>query len=482
MIWIIALISLASAVSAESSPIFIVSVDSSESPTKFTGFAVLEFNDFPDNRLYEDHSEDSETHELVIESSSGDELQRLFLEGPSTMTSFRKDIFKVKVVSQSSTLFEKQISFCDSDNICEPCTGSDCSLIENVLTCGDCSSGSADNFCDTESDSICDPDCDGDFSDPDCGDDCGEEYCDDDDTSSVPECARYGGTICEYDEDCIHGLMIFSGDSMYCCLDGFCANTGEYVETTAEMEAQPSMTITPSGALASDVRSVGVGKYCLQELGGRFCSFDESCTGNNVEYYKDTFCCMGSCAKVPASAVEIINYEEAVELTEFATDEDDLGIAPDYDVLDEFPEETWQEFEEGDFPHESFAEVDEETPLISTEYVEQVVAAAEEKLDKISFLHVAIVLILVLVVVFLLVGLFKRKASEQISSEVDTSGTTAPVKQDLQSDIDSLVSQGNDYKKAEQALIERGYDKAVVDAEIRKNYQQRVALQRKKDA
>jgi hypothetical protein len=90
---------------------------------------------------------------------------------------FTENFHRVEITRDGSIVFEKVISFCNQDNICESCQNGNCALIENSISCSDCKTGSQDYYCDLVQDGICDPDCndvDGDCSS--CDDTCFYRY------------------------------------------------------------------------------------------------------------------------------------------------------------------------------------------------------------------------------------------------------------------------------------------------------------------
>jgi len=464
-------------------PRLVVVVNSPDSPSSIIDIAVLENNGFDETRLYEDHSPDSSTTEVVVEGLGGNVLSRKFLEGYSTQMAFVPGTSGVKIVSGISVLAEKKVSFCDNDKVCEPCIGASCSLIENSLTCTDCRSGSRDGFCDTVPDGICDTDCGFDLADADCerqcSQDCGLEEAD------LLSCDDMGGSVCGPEEDCMNGWMAYTWDSMYCCVGGVCAYPNEYVQTMVTLQNQPSMVITPSGEFASTVQDYGIGDYCVEKLGGSICDAPtEYCDGDLVEYYYNTYCCVGSCARYPESAFQSDDFMFAVRNeTSRPLSEGEMFSLYDFSAMESqleserdsfYPEEILQDLPEGEFPHEGIAEAATEPPVVSEQSISDAgasAAAAISKIsDKIDLLQVALIALGALFFVAICLVLFTRSASKKVAAE--------SARVDLQSEIDSLVSQGNDYKRVEQVLVSRGIDKSLVDSEIKKNYDKRVQLQK----
>lgn len=392
---------------------------------------------------------------------------------------------RIKVVSdEGDVLLDTPLTLCNKNNVCEPCEGDMCSVAENSMTCSDCASGSFDGFCDLKEDGVCDPDCsmiDGDCRG--CYPDCFFDYMDD------FSCDALGGTVCELNDECVGGeFRNTEGDPVdSCCVGGTCRNTEEYIEAKVALENQPSMTYTPSGELASVVEEQGIGDYCIGTLKGNFCGPEEHCQGEEVEFYYDTFCCIGSCVIDPdvlkeeemaeAGAIAPV-YEEVAPMTPEEAEQyygfgdlDDKAIEdldseeldPDlYDIDSDDPEPA----------HEAMSEVGEAPPLFSAETFDDVKEKAENALSKISMVHVAGIILGVLILVFVLVAIFRRGAAKKVGAEVSLSPTS------LQSEIDALASQGNDYKHIEQILVGRGFDKSLVDVEIKKNYDKRVEMQR----
>jgi hypothetical protein len=445
-------------------------MDSTDPPARIDDMWVLEENAFEDTRLYVDDLVGSTYIEIALEDSSGAEISRKYIEGYSTRIAFEKGISNVKVLSGSSVMIERLISFCNNNGKCEPCEGPSCSLIENTLTCHDCKSGSADGFCDTISDDICDPDCDHDTADPDCQSNCSEDCGMDIDTALF--CSDYKGTACETYEDCIGGFMVYAADAMTCCLGGVCGIEGEYVETSSELKSHPEYTITPNGKSASAVESQGVDSYCVNSMKGVVCDTDETCNGNSVEFYLGIYCCLGTCTKVQAPPVVSEPEFSAAEL-ESLYDFSEMAVtnvsAPAVAVEEELPV--------GEFPHESIADAPVAVPLFSKEGLIDVADSAVQALDNVSFVYLAAIILGILFLVSLLVALFRRGASTQLAKEENV---TPILSIDLQPAIDSMVAKGYNYTQVEQWLVQNRYDKSVVDSEIRKNYQKRIELQGQK--
>ena len=69
------------------------------------------------------------------------------------------DILSIEVFNFSNFVYKKEINYCNSNGICEPCESEKCDISENALTCNDCSNIESDLLCNPVLDEICDPDC-----------------------------------------------------------------------------------------------------------------------------------------------------------------------------------------------------------------------------------------------------------------------------------------------------------------------------------
>lgn len=159
---------LTNALSTDPQSTLVIVVDSPDLSSSIEGISVSQFNDFENPILFEDNLPNSKTIEIILEDSLGNLIAKSYLGGYSTLFDFSPEITKIKIISSTKVLVEKSVSFCNHNNICEPCEGANCTIIENTLTCGDCSSGAKDYFCNTVEDGVCDPDCDSDLYEPDC--------------------------------------------------------------------------------------------------------------------------------------------------------------------------------------------------------------------------------------------------------------------------------------------------------------------------
>ncbi|MBW2971474.1 hypothetical protein KY359_00415 [Candidatus Woesearchaeota archaeon] len=471
-------------------PLLVVVVDSSESPSQFVDFAVLEYNSFADTRLYEDHTDDSTSVELVLSDASGAELSRSFLDGPSSIRSFSSNMADVKIVSGGAVLLQRSLRFCDSDGVCEPCEGADCTLLENFLTCSDCSSGAGDSFCNTLEDGVCDPDCDFDLADPDCFRECSQDCGVEDDFAILPFCSDYNGEICEATEDCIGGSMLFTTDSLYCCAGGFCGITGEYIETRMEMIDHPESTITPLGERASDVASE-MGSYCVNKLKGSLCEPDQNCDGEMVEFYYDTYCCVGECVRVPPEAYYSEEYMgELMTETSLPPSQDELDALYDmsYDAeaedaelygywdMPEFGADEFEEKERNIIAAEEEMAGDQRIAALKA-FVDSFTPAVPEKIKGFSFPILAVSLLVIVLLVSGLVALFRHSAGKRIETESASVSNGELTATDLQPEIDALIAKGFNYTQSRAFLVRKGYRQEIVNAEIMKNYNIRKAAQ-----
>lgn len=116
---------------------------------------------------------------------------------------------------------KQAISFCNSNNVCEPCLSGYCTLIENHAVCTDCMSGGEDAYCDLKKDNVCDPDCHD--RDPDC--DCTDTLCY---TGTVDyvRCSVLGGRACNIYQVCA-GRNVYSDDYGTKCCIGNCIDLYE---------------------------------------------------------------------------------------------------------------------------------------------------------------------------------------------------------------------------------------------------------------
>jgi hypothetical protein len=133
---------------------------------------VTEMSAFSENKFYENKfysgSEDTTGIPVMLYDSGSNIVSSSTIQGNGiailTLPGFAEQ-YSMKVgfaasSASASSSSSGQISFCNNNNICEPCLTGFCTLAENYLSCpADCSSGGNDGFCDLKKDSVCDPDC-----------------------------------------------------------------------------------------------------------------------------------------------------------------------------------------------------------------------------------------------------------------------------------------------------------------------------------
>jgi len=270
-------------------------------------------------------------------------------------------------------------------------------------------------------------------------------------------CDSYGGVVCGDDNVCFQGTVIRSSDSDACCISGVCMPLGEYVETKAQMNAQPSMTVTPSGELASVVLDTGIEEYCPEKLNGSICLGDQYCDGESVEYYLGWNCCLGKCTSLPETVLDQYDYTEA-------------DTSPDTMF-----EEDW-EYSEQVITQEKQPSAEEglpEQPPEGKTTIDYVSDAVDTVSGRISWLHVAGIVLGIILLVTLLLALFRRKAGQDMQESARLIQKEAEGPVDLQQQIDSLVSKGMNYEQIKEQLIKQGNPPMIVSAEIQRNYQSR---------
>ncbi len=397
----------------------------------------------------------------------------------------------------------RNVSFCDNDGVCEPCSSSDCVSMESSLTCrSDCPSGSFDGFCDQKSDGFCDPDCDGqDIDCPDC-----EPFCVFDGAS----CEDLGGSQCSDGQDCIGGYFVgglfVDGElDTSCCVGGRCGDMEEYVLSQYMIDYHPeAVDVLPENPYK--------GKSC-KSLGGVICGWAQDCDGTPVytldEESEDNTdsddgpCCIGRCytpddllegepgylAKADAGSVplSVVSEQDTVRSEPLrrevspdfndrlspeeraALDSRDLEFSPDGDVLlpvdpDSDPKNMTEELDFIALKNDSFVANAEdevvEDKKVEEEQEQESFEASALGFDPLSFI-LALVGVLLLVVSSVVIWRVreKRNPSSAVSSNVD-----------LQAHIDSLLSQGLSYVQVQKSLVERGFAPKLVSDEIRKNY------------
>jgi len=360
-------------------------------------------------------------------------------------------IGSLKIFRGNEVYYERKMNFCDKDGVCDACLGWPCDDAESFVTCTDCSSGSADGYCDLERDGICDPDCDDRDGDcPRCGSVC--LYYDMKDKG----CSDIGGTECNDEQDCMGGEFVYLNELMrYCCLGGRCFEKGEYIETMIELQKQPSLTITPNGDFASSIQEQGLGDYCIERLRGMNCEPNQLCNGTEVEYYQDVYCCIGVCI-----TPEDVIFPEIVNKTVIEGPVDDIDAFIERDRAHFDIEQQMMASESA----EKFAAV-----------VDKIIPPIPEQLKGSGLPLIVGALLAVILFITTIVALFMRSAAKKLRSEQKT---TEPA-QDIQQTIDSMVSKGFNYAQVRDYLLQKGMPQDKVAEELRKNYESRKASQLK---
>ncbi|MBT4823687.1 hypothetical protein HN695_07040 [Candidatus Woesearchaeota archaeon] len=166
---------------------------------------------------------------------------------------------------QEKIIINKEFNFCNQNNICEPCFDKTwCEVMENFVSCPeDCNSGSNDNYCDLEQDSVCDPDCintNENNVDKDCescqisdytleGYENIEELQEETNKQEITQSKtcyynnlnhhcmfEYNGVKCNKKQHCSNGEWITLEDNTACCLEGYCLDDEILAINTLEEE------------------------------------------------------------------------------------------------------------------------------------------------------------------------------------------------------------------------------------------------------
>jgi hypothetical protein len=393
------------------------------------------------------------------------------------LAQYDNKIAKIRVLSESGEIIlETPMSFCNGNGLCEPCSETGCVLAESTLTCNDCRTGTQDNFCDLKRDEICDPDCFG--VDGDCS------FCDERcyyEEMQNFSCAALGGKICGFREECAGGYLTYSEDSQHsCCIEGKCRNLGEYAETMSEMQNQPISTITPEGKTAADIYIYGIKeKYCTKTIGGKICSSEEKCDGEEIEYYYGAYCCKGNCEhrkatfagarKMPADDTVILSAEEEKNLR--ATDSAEYGekqfSSEAYIPLDSL--KAIQDRDNLRYNTEKEAEREVRKEKIK-ETVSKITAYAPKTTGGIIAYAAGATGIAALFVI-ILVRFFRHSAVRETEEQkIDDNERKQIRGQDLQPIINSIISKGFTYEQAKKYLLEKGYDQQQINEEIVRSY------------
>jgi|GEM_PF-3628240 len=489
---LIALAMVVSAYSVSAEMQLLVYIDAGPGFAGVSGFSVVEFNDYAYSYLVEGDYQEVEGLEVRLSDSSGNVLETAQVHQGDNLLDYVAGVSRIALTRSGSEVFSSSIGFCNNNKVCEPCLDGFCVLSENSVSCADCSASSRDGFCDTAQDSICDPDCGFSVADPDCESVCSQD-CGIDDPDSLPSCADYRGVACEPDEDCIGGSMIYAVDSMYCCVRGVCADPAEYMTLRMTALNHPESAITPLGERASDVLA-RIGDYCLDDLKGAICEPHEECAGKWVEFYYDTYCCVGTCKPIPEAFYSDDYVAEIYSETSVPVPEEDVKVLYDmrYDPQEEddalygyydMPAVGSDAFEKRELANiEAIDEIEKEERFSGVkDVVRSIPSAIPEKIKGFNFTILIGTLLVILLIVFVLLAVFRRSAGKVMEqSEKKAASAAARPAVDLQQEIDSLVSRGYDYNQVRSFLLGKGYAKDVVNAEILKNYEARKAAQQRK--
>lgn len=298
--------------------------------------------------------------------------------------------------------------------------------------------------------------------------------------ADVGPCSSYGGEVCGSGEECFYGVLYPSSDSGRCCINGVCMLPGEFAEVGSAMSRQPSMTVTPSGELASVVLEAGIDEYCTDYLNGSLCMADQFCDGGSVEYYLGRHCCMGGCVLLPDAMLADVLYDDAEASP-------DGMFAQDWEVAERMAEESSGEgeglrdapgapggLEEGIAGEEGLA-VPAGGRTMDRSAVDYVDEAVETVSGRVNWLHVAGIVLGIVLAVLILLAVFRRKAGRDVEGSERAIQREAQGPVDLQQEIDSLVAKGMGYEQVKEYLIRKGRPPIIVSAEIQRNYQSRRA-------
>jgi len=147
----------------------------------------------PDNSYYDDflfiETEPvlKQGYSIVLSDSEGN-TQELLVDLDGATTIFETDIESIQLMHNGTRVDERRVSFCNNNNICEPCDTETCTLVETYISCSDCPTGEKDQLCDMVKDDVCDPDCASGYDCEDCKTQCSSDLLRDPDESiNIPE-------------------------------------------------------------------------------------------------------------------------------------------------------------------------------------------------------------------------------------------------------------------------------------------------------
>lgn len=224
-------------------PQLLISIDNENN---LEDFQVIADNDYYGGKYYplltEEYGEEilispeKFHYRVILDNIEISKLNERFALGFSPKTA-TMEIFDDKIFDNNKAIITKQLSFCNNNNICEPCEDSECNLMESSLTCNDCKSGSADFICDLVYDGICDPDCEN--KDKDCSS-CKEKaneeanncYAYAEETECLEE---YSGETCFFGKSCAEGDGIAIKNTL-CCPNSYCITSFFSMNEKKEIE------------------------------------------------------------------------------------------------------------------------------------------------------------------------------------------------------------------------------------------------------
>jgi flagellar basal body-associated protein FliL len=389
---------------------------------------------------------------IKIEMDAKDDYELLLFNSLTKLL----QIYQPNLWGFDELMYQRSIDFCDGDGICEPCFSDDCLVSETFASCGDCSSGSLDNYCDLRSDGVCDPDCEG--YDLDCG------FCEKDrgcllSSKSFEEisCDTIGGFNCLTDMSCYDGLVVDTLDSGICCVGGFCQ--ADYYGALYDFESEPEFDI----------------------------EYDEK---GVVQIFKPTIVDLDNSQL--ANSLSPLPFEQNINLLS--------AEAAEQKIMEDFSTIDFEISKTGEAVPKEIVELEEsekEFEKSMQQDFEQTSQEINSPLKPYSFLFIFILIIVVILIVFAFIVSFVRNSKKQIpltkeynskqfaqpTTQVNQRSTqqfaqptnklsaqNQPAYYDLQKIITDMVKRRYNYSQIKQILIKKGYLSSNVDSEIRKHY------------
>ncbi|MFQ5474416.1 MAG: hypothetical protein ACE5DM_01140 [Candidatus Nanoarchaeia archaeon] len=355
---------------------------------------------------------DEEGHIVMSDLVSQLDKQLIGLVDPASIS-------RIEIRRDGVPYLQRTLTFCNNNNVCEPCEGPACDVIESSLTCSDCKSGSADGYCDLVIDKRCDPDCGG--VEADC-DGC-DPYCYFEGMDTPVFCEEQGGIICAEGKECLgNRIDVKSWDAEggeRCCVgEGvFCADTGGLDVPQSVFDE----------AYGSDLQS-----------------FDEWWDAMEADRRK---------AGVPFDG-ETLSEKEFVGWMELNGQDPVLEAAV-------MSDEDWNRMVEETESHPSGYV---EAPTIKDIVAEKIEASRETLPEDAAPLFTTFLAIVVVMTLALFVLLFMHGANKQVVLEASVSG--------MLKEIGRLKKRGYSMDQIRTFLLNRGYDVIQVNNEITKMKQQ----------